>query len=92
MVAESSAHCISIFSPIGEKLQLFGSKGCQSGQFNEPCGVTVDDDGNILVADAGNNRIQKLELSRAHTPRAACINLSLHLASCAYEQKAHGQH
>ena len=29
------------------------------GQFNEPRGVTVDDDGNILVVERGNHRIQK---------------------------------
>ena len=60
IVAESGAHCISIFSPVGEKLQSFGSKGSGPGQFNEPCGVSVDEDDNILVADAGNNRVQKL--------------------------------
>ena len=60
IVAESSAHCISIFSPVGEKLQSYGSKGSGLGQFNEPCGVSADEDDNILVADAGNNHIQKL--------------------------------
>jgi tripartite motif-containing protein 2/3/tripartite motif-containing protein 71 len=59
VVAESSVHCISIFSPTGDKLRSFGSKGSGNGQFNGPCGVAVDDDGNILVADAGNIRIQK---------------------------------
>ena len=59
IVAEENGHCISIFSPTGEKLRSLGSKGSGPGQFNEPSGVTVDDDGNILVADSGNHRIQK---------------------------------
>ena len=59
IVAEESGHCISIFSPTGEKLRSFGSQGSGPGQFNEPYGVAVDDDGNILVADSNNHRIQK---------------------------------
>ena len=59
LVAERLGHCISIFSPTGEKLQSFGSQGSGPGQLKEPRGVTVDDDGNILVADCGNHRIQK---------------------------------
>ena len=57
LVAEKKGHCISIFSPTGEKLQSFGSQGSGQGQFKEPRGVTVDDDGNILVTDC-NNRVQ----------------------------------
>ena len=59
IVAESGRHCISIFSPSGEKIRTFGSKGSAQGQFNGPCGVAVDGDGNILVADENNHRIQK---------------------------------
>ena len=51
LVAERYGHCISIFSPTGEKLRSFGSQGSGQGQFYEPRGVVVDDDGNILVAD-----------------------------------------
>ena len=58
-IAETIAHCVSIFSRSGEKLRSFGSYGCGQGQFFYPCGVAVDDDDNILVADSWNNRIQK---------------------------------
>ena len=50
--AERDLHCISIFSPNGERLQSFGSQGSGPGQLNCPKGVAVDDDGNILVADS----------------------------------------
>ena len=66
IVAEESGYCISIFSPTGEKLRSFGSKGSGPGQFNEPNGVTVDDDGNILVADSRNHRIQKFTSNNKH--------------------------
>jgi len=39
----------------------FGEKGEQSGQFLQPNGLVVDPNGNIYVADTGNNRIQKFD-------------------------------
>ena len=59
IVAEGCGHCVSIFSPTGEKLRSFGSQGSGQGQFNGPRGVAVDDNGNILVVDQDNHRIQK---------------------------------
>ena len=48
---------ISVFSPSGEKLRSFGTKG--QGQLMSPRGVAVDGEGNILVADSENHCIQK---------------------------------
>ena len=59
VVTEENAHCVSVFSPRGEKLRSFGTKGSGQGQFNSPRGVTVDNEGNILVVDCFNHRIQK---------------------------------
>ena len=59
IVAEYSGDCISIFSPSGEKIRTFGSKGSAQGQFIGPRGVAVDGDGNIVVADGNNHCIQK---------------------------------
>ena len=59
IVAENGGHCIFIFSPSGEKIRTFGSKGSAQGQFNEPRGVAIDGDGNILVVDGSNHHIQK---------------------------------
>ena len=50
---------VTVFSLSGEKLRSFGTRGSGQGQFDWPCGVTVDGEGNILVADRLNNRIQK---------------------------------
>ncbi len=59
VVTEWRKHCVSIFSPSGQKLRSFGTRGFGYGQFNLPRGVTVDGEGNILVADRNNYRIQK---------------------------------
>ena len=52
-------NCISVFSPSGVKLRSFGTKGSGPGQFMHPYGVAVDGEGNILVSDNYNHRIQK---------------------------------
>ncbi len=38
---------------------LHGTRGSDQGQFIYPCDVSVDGEGNILVADSSNHRIQK---------------------------------
>lgn len=47
-----------VFTPEGELVLKFGSNGEGNGQFNAPTGVAVDVNGNIIVADWGNSRIQ----------------------------------
>ena len=59
VVTDSNGHCVSVFSPSGEKLQSFGKHGSGQGEFNDPGGVAVDGEGNILVADVNNHHIQK---------------------------------
>ena len=61
VVAEWGAHCVSVFSPRGEKLRSFGATpGSCDGQFlRGPCGVAVDGEGNLVVTDYRNHCIQK---------------------------------
>ena len=56
VVSDLGRHCVSVFSPSGVNLRSFGTRGSGHGQFNEPCGVAMDGEGNILVVDC---RIQK---------------------------------
>ena len=60
IVTENSLHCISVYDKEGKKVQSFGSKGTEKGQFTQPRGVAVTNDGHILVTD--NHRLQKLTL------------------------------
>ena len=58
IVAEHGGHCVSVFTPEGQKIRSFGSKGTSHGRFNQPRGVAVDKDDNIIVIDHGNHRMQ----------------------------------
>ena len=58
LVAERRGHCVSIFSPTGDKLESFSSQGSGPGKLLEPRGVMVDSNDNVLVTDV-NHRIQK---------------------------------
>ena len=52
VVAESGAHCITTLNKEGKKVRSF------RGQFTNPCGVAITNDGHILVTD--DHRLQKL--------------------------------
>ncbi|WP_176706421.1 fibronectin type III domain-containing protein, partial [Paenibacillus hemerocallicola] len=60
-------HKVHKLSATGTSLTSWGKSDSQSGtalgQFNGAEGVAVDKNGNVYVADTGNNRIQKLTVS-----------------------------
>ena len=39
-------------------ISKFGSHGSGDGQFKTPCGVAIDQEGHIIVADESNHRVQ----------------------------------
>ena len=65
-----------MFNTEGEFLLKFGSNGEGNGQFNAPTGVAVDVNGNIIVADWGNSRIQVSPANIASTPRSRILHLA----------------
>jgi DNA-binding beta-propeller fold protein YncE len=46
------------FSPTGELLLSWGAPGSGPGEFHVPHGIAVDGDGNVVVADRENDRLQ----------------------------------
>jgi DNA-binding beta-propeller fold protein YncE len=50
---------ISRYDTTGSLLDQFGSTGSALGQLSAPRGITADVNGNLYVADALNNRVQK---------------------------------
>jgi outer membrane protein assembly factor BamB len=60
-VSDSSER-VHVFDGTGAPLQSFGQPGPLPSQFSEIAGLAVDTAGDLLVADAGNGRVQKLSL------------------------------
>ena len=50
---------IQKFDSDGNFLARWGSLGAGDGQFTSPCGIVLDSEGNVYVADADNNNVQK---------------------------------
>ncbi|MBN1998310.1 NHL repeat-containing protein [candidate division KSB1 bacterium] len=44
-----------------EYISCFGQKGEKPGEFRLPQGISTDINGNVYIADTGNNRIQKFD-------------------------------
>jgi tripartite motif-containing protein 71 len=64
-VAESGASGnpsrVDKFTSSGQFITSWGSLGSDPGEFNQPKGLTLDEDDNVYVADEFNNRIQKFD-------------------------------
>ncbi len=57
--SEEFQNKIFIFNEDGEEIGSWGEAGSGQGQLNGPSGLAVDDNDNLLVVDARNNRVQK---------------------------------
>ena len=63
-LSDGAANRFAKFDLDGRLLTYWGTQGTWQGAFNNPHMFSVDSDGNLYVADYGNNRVQKF------TPRA----------------------
>lgn len=59
IVTDVQNHCFRILTPTGKCLDVIGKEGKNDGMFGEPTSVTVDHEGNLLVADLSPARVQK---------------------------------
>ena len=50
----------------GEVQARFGTKGSEKGQFDDPKGLAVDEEGRIFVGESGNKRIQVFNPDSSH--------------------------
>jgi hypothetical protein len=77
---------IAKFDKDGHFIKSWGSRGSEPGQFNAIRGIVIDAQGNLYVADAGNQRIQvfdsdgnlKSQITNVGVPSALCITPGPH--------------
>jgi sugar lactone lactonase YvrE len=55
---EMTLSCVSEGSSGMTSESSFGSEGSGDGEFSAPAGVEVDGEGNVVIADTGNDRVQ----------------------------------
>ncbi|MCR4315957.1 MAG: hypothetical protein NUW37_06350 [Planctomycetes bacterium] len=58
---EEKIDTVLALSPEGEHIDHFGGFGSSPGNYLRPMGMTKDADGNLVVADSVNHRIQKID-------------------------------
>ncbi|HEX7137748.1 MAG TPA: 6-bladed beta-propeller [Vicinamibacterales bacterium] len=77
---------VAKFDKDGHFIKSWGSRGSEPGQFNGIRGIVIDAQGNLYVADAGNQRIQvfdgdgnvKAQIKSVGVPAAICITPGPH--------------
>ena len=77
---------VAKFDKDGHFIKSWGSRGSDPGQFNSIRGIVIDAQGNLYVADAGNQRIQvfdgdgnvKAQIANIGVPSALCITPGPH--------------
>ena len=62
VVLDRGDHGIKMFDKEGKFLKKFGSKGVGNKQFNDPCCLSVDKVGHLMICDKLNHRIQLLDI------------------------------
>jgi sugar lactone lactonase YvrE len=60
LAVDTTAARIVAFSPTGEELASFGTRGAGAGEFNFPTHIAAASDGTIAISDSMNFRVQLL--------------------------------
>jgi len=60
-VSANNSHRVLVFSTGGQLLRAWGGEGEDEGQFRYPATVALDPQGNVLVVDVLNQRVQKFD-------------------------------
>ena len=62
VVTDNFGHCVYVFDNNGNYLRKSRGEGSNTGQFQYPNGISFFNDNEVLIADSGNCRIQRLNI------------------------------
>ena len=62
VVTNNSGHCVYVFDKNGDCLRKTGGKGSNTGEFQYPNGISFLNDNEVLIANSGNYRLQRLNI------------------------------
>ena len=60
-VTDACNHRVCVFTTAGKWVRNMGSCGSGPGQFRFPYGMDIDADGDLVVSEFGNNRVQRID-------------------------------
>ena len=78
-VVDHGLDCIFILSKDGTESEMFGRRGNNGGEFRDPAGIVVDDDGTMIVVDSRNHRLQLIDDKLRF---AGMVEVSMNLMIC----------
>lgn len=61
-VTDPEGYRVIQFNPNGEFVQLWGQYGADNATFGLPSGIAIDQEGNVWVTDAANNRLMRFSV------------------------------
>ena len=62
VLTDNCGHCVYVFNKYGNCLRKSRGEGSNTGQFQYPNGISFLNDNEVLIADFGNCRIQRLNI------------------------------
>lgn len=68
-VSDTGNHCVRVYNPAGGIVQIFGmvgTAGSEPGLLNHPWGLTFTPEGQLLVMDSVNKRVQVFDQDGGH--------------------------
>ena len=82
IVSDYEDSCIKVFDKLGKFLYKFGKRGAGDGEFDQPCFLSMDRVGHLLVCDLSNYRVQVFKLNGEFVTKfGACVEEEGHFTA-----------